>query len=338
MKWYIIGLVFIGIIAAIAATVLMVTLQANAGGGLIRTNPADEPVEILVATKSMPAMVVVAADNVAKQTVKRSEMPTNALTNTVQVVGQVLIGPVLEGQPFTSKQLASTDSGMHLAATLPEGFRAMSILLSDETGIEDVLYPGSLVDVVASFKLPRVDGSSSAEVVSATILQGIQVLAVGKRTIVSEQNDAERIVDDKRGRMITLMVNSQQAEMLNLASTNGKVSVSLRNPLDQVDAPLEGTRLSDLSKELADRIAALAAMESSRIPMTPKEVPAAESANVQLTRSTPGDKPDLIMGAWSAEPALTKAEPEPIYWTTTVLRGRLVEKQKFELPENPNPQ
>ena len=99
-------------------------------------------------------------------------------------------------QPFTARNFASEDSGLHLASTLTEGRRAMSIQLGRESGIEDLLYPGCVVDVYASFRLPSPNGMS-AEVVSTTILQSIQVLAMGKRSIVNEKESSTDAVGDK---------------------------------------------------------------------------------------------------------------------------------------------
>lgn len=321
MKWPILGVIVVGFIAALAATVLIISLRA---GGKPESDEGDT-VEILVAVRDLPAIQLIATGDVAARRVKKEDVPAEALTNSLQLIGQVLISPVLEGQVFTSKHLATTQSGVHLAATLPPGFRAMGVTLSTDTGIEDVLYPGSMVDVVASFKLPALDGGSSPEVVSATILQGVQVLGVGQRTIVSETvKMPENAVNDKRDRMVLLMVDSKQAEMLNLASNHGKLSVSLRNPLDQNAEDLQGTRMSDLSSQLAQRIAALTAIQDARgsLQVASEELP-----------GDPNDAPPAVPSAGEpAEPVqLAAAAPVPV-WTTVVMRGRVVEKQTFDSP------
>jgi len=264
----------------------------------------------------------------------------------VQVVGQVLVTPVVADQPFTARNFASEDSGLHLASTLTEGRRAMSIQLGRESGIEDLLYPGCVVDVYASFRLPSPNGMS-AEVVSATILQSIQVLAMGKRSIVNEKESSTDAVGDK-GRIVTLSLDSQQAEMLQLAVTHGEITLAMRNPLDLERPRMEGTRLSDLSKDLADRIAALAQMEEANNPMMPPEVARAQnsvaSANdsaVVGSVSLPGAGTSGVGGnpAASGEAPASPDEPmaavvrEDPMWITTILRGKLKETQKFPLSQ-----
>lgn len=321
MRWTIAGLVFVGLVAAVSAAVLAVTLRTDIG--LRPGGNESEEVEVMVAARALPAMTMIDSTAIAREKVKRSDLLPKAVTNSSGIIGRVLLVPVLAGQQFTTSQFASSDSGVQLAAAIPEGYRAMSIMLSDDTGIEDVLFPGSIVDVVASFRLPGVGGSTSAEVVSFTMLQGIQVLTIGERTIISPERTevAERT---RRGRMITLMVTTAQAEALQLAVTHGEVSVALRNPLDTALVNAPGTRMSDLSKDFADRIRKLLEQEVTPTPLTPPELTKAgdaEPGNVPGSPATPGTQP----GAKSAP-------PEAPVWVTTVYRGRIKEVQRFTLP------
>lgn len=321
MRWTIAGLVFVGLIAAVSAAVLAVTLRADLGMG--QGNSETEDVEVIVAAKALPAMTMIDSTSIAREKVKRSALLPKAVTNSSQIIGRVLMGPVLAGQQFTSTQFASSDSGLQLAATIPEGFRGVNISLSDDTGIEHVLFPGSIVDVIASFRLPSIGGSSAGEVVSFTLLQNIQVLTVGERSIIAPERP-ELPETSKRGRMITLMVNTAQAEALQLAVTHGEVTVALRNPLDTTLVNATGTKMSDISKGFTDEIRKLMEQVSSPTPVTVPEFTKAASATD--TAAAPGQ----------TSPAPTQLPaPEPPMWTTTVFRGRIKEVQKFTLPPEP---
>lgn len=342
MKWTIAALILVGLIAAGAAAVLAVTLKTDFGRST--ADAGSQKIEIIVASKALPAMSMIESNAIAKITATKSEAPANAVTNSAQIIGRVLLVPILEGQAFTTAQFATSDSGLQLAATIPEGSRAMSVMLSDETGIEDLLYPGSIVDVVASFRLPTVTGGTSAEVVSVTLLQGLQVLAIGGRSIISEEKDPTDVdPSGRRGRMITLMVNTAQAEALQLAATHGKVSVSLRNPLDMALIDVSGTRISELSKDLAERIRRLTETEVGAAPLVVPEL---------LTRGTAGSSGDgstsgtgtpgsngasgSAAGTGGTTPAGTassSSKPPPT-WETLILRGRSREIQKFEVKED----
>src|SRR5437870_977256 len=108
MKWTVLGLIVVGIVAAGSAALLAVTLQANVTrqGAVVDAQDA----EILVATRDLPAMTIVDTAGVAAMKVHRTEMPAKSLTSTAQVIGQVLIMPVLKGQPFTGLQFATSES------------------------------------------------------------------------------------------------------------------------------------------------------------------------------------------------------------------------------------
>lgn len=343
MKWTIAALILVGLIAAAAAAVLAVTLKTDFGRG---GDVGSQQMEVIVATRPLAKMTMIDSTCLAKITMNKSEAPEKAITNSAQIIGRALLVPVLEGQTFTSTQFASSDSGIQLANLIPEGSRAMSVMLTDETGIEDLLYPGSIVDVVASFRLPAITGGISAEVVSVTLLQGLQVLSVGGKSVVSD--GAPQLEPDpsgRRSRMITLMVNTAQAEALQLAATHGEVSVSLRNPLDTQTIEVDGTRISELSKDLADRIRRLSENELGAGPLVVPELPSTATAGTGSagtsgtpnggtgTSSVASGSPSTANGATSAA-----APRQPATWQTLILRGRSREIQKFEIQPEQEPQ
>jgi len=326
MKWMIIGLLFVGVLAALSATIVAVSLPSAFNFGRLDQALATEDVEVLVATRDLGAMTIVDSTAVATQAVQPANVPNGALHDAVQVVGQVLVKPVLAGQPFTSSQFAAGSSGVSIAAALPEGYRAMGILLSDDSGIEELLYPGSVVDVVASFRMPAANGGMSNERVSATILQKVQVLSVGRRTIVSDASGdvVSESVEPSRRRIVTLMVNTEQAKALQLAVNHGTVSIALRNPLDEAAQSPQGTYLSDLSQELAETIAALAETGESGGPLAPPRAGTVEAAGDATTPNAPAH----------GRPA---ASADPQYWITTIMHGRLKATESFPMSETLKP-
>src|SRR2546421_271903 len=63
---------------------------------------------------------------------------------------------------------------------VPSGKRAMAVALTDHGGLNGVLYPGSIVDVLASFK------SKTGEGLSTTLVSGVEVLAIERHTLILE--------------------------------------------------------------------------------------------------------------------------------------------------------
>jgi len=328
MKWTVALLIVVGLAAALCAAVLTAGLRS--GWSLNRSAAVEEAheVEILVAAHGMPAMKVVDASGVARRTVMSNELPENAITDLTNVIGKVLVTPVVDGEAFSARHFASNESGLNLASTLPEGYRAMSTVLNTDAGIESLLYPGCVVDVVSSFRLPAAPGRPSGEVLSATLLQGVQVLAIGPRTIVNgdsadDADEGASSLDRKRQRMVTLMVDSDQAEALQLANAYGDLTITLRNPLDATRQHSRGMVLSDLSEEIAARLSALNQVASAA-PMF-----ATEFDDEGPSRASFEAQAEPVAPVRREEQRAPKAQPT---WTTTVLRAGKTETLKFDVP------
>lgn len=242
MRWTSIGLAALGVVSATAAAVLVAALGRPAGG-----TEARPDVSVVVAVRDLPAMTALRAEDLVTRNVQPGLAPAGSFRDPLQVIGKVLTAPVAEGQAFSPVSFVADGSAMRLAASLPEGRRAVSVGLDDDLSVEGLLYPGSVVDVLATMRLRTPDDGN--EPVTVTLLQGVTVLGVADRTVVSpeaaEAAPVQEVRDSRRPR-VTLLVDSKQAEMLKLAMEEGSVSLVLRNPRDTGPAAPGGTDLSSL--------------------------------------------------------------------------------------------
>ena len=87
-------------------------------------------------------------------------------------------------------------------------------------GVAGFLLPGNRVDVVSTKR-----GAGGRDSVSDTIVENLKVLAVDQ-TVSSDKNDPVIV------RAVTLEVTPEQAESIVKATEEGKVQLTLRNPLD----------------------------------------------------------------------------------------------------------
>lgn len=223
MKLSVVLLAVAGVVAALAAAVLMGTLSAP------RSEPGGGKTTLLVADRDLPALTVVTEAVISQQEITRSQLPAGGLTSPAQVVGQLLIVPMTKGQAFTSACFAGKSPGQQLLKALPAGKRAMSVSLANYSALSGLLYPGAVVDVLSTYKSPMEGG-----VVSKTLLRGVQVLAIEDQTIGAEKTEKGESSSPQRssgsGRQVTLMVDSKQASALQVAMEQGSVSLVLRNP------------------------------------------------------------------------------------------------------------
>jgi pilus assembly protein CpaB len=247
MKWAIVGLFGLGVVAAIAAALLVVSLDSGAGGVADGENPdaPDPDVPVVVASSDLQAMTVLSPDSVTITMTKRKVAPVGSLPATIHAIGRVLKVDVKTGQVLTATDFHSQGSAAELAAALKEGERAVNVALSDSMGVEALLYPGSIVDVLVSMKLRAADGGEQ-EPLTLTLLEGVRVLGVGMQTIVHQPEGEERAGRGPRP-TVSLAVTAEQAEKLKLAMQEGSVSLTLRNPTDETAVPDRITGLPSLS-------------------------------------------------------------------------------------------
>ena len=97
--------------------------------------------------------------------------------------------------------------------------RAVTVRVDDVVGVAGFLLPGNHVDVVAA-RMHNDTQRAEAE----TVLRNLNVLAVDQTA--SQDKDQPVVV-----RAVTLEVTPKQAEVLVRAREEGKIQLTLRNPL-----------------------------------------------------------------------------------------------------------
>ncbi len=338
MKWTIVTLVFLGMLAAFCASLLVGALRA---GG--RRGAADE---VVLAKASLPAMSVVSSRHIESDKSPRDKLPEGYLTSPIQAIGRVLAVPVVAGQVLTESSFVTKGTEAQLAAALPYGMRAVSVSLSRQAISGGLLYPGCVVDVLASFRLPSSE-RARGQAISTTLLHGIQVLGVEGETVVSERGAAEKATQAGRssGRnlTVTLMVDSRQAEALQLALRHGSVSLALRNPLDRYPVDLDATilsegRLAKLGTTLTPAVLA-AAYDRDRGLLDANDLARLIAADA----NDPNHPFALPSPAYSADSqmrmldAVFQGSQSPPGWLVTVIRGSKVEEAEVDVTQEPAP-
>jgi len=244
MKWTIVILVVFGMISAVATTILVNVLRHGTSGDL------SSIMDVLVASRPLPAMSVVTPSHIIKRKIAKNLLPEGYLLDPSQAVGKVLSKPVVQGQVLTKHCFITEGGGAQLAASLPQGMRAVSVPVSSHSVMGGLLYPGCVVDVLATFSLTYTE-RETGQAISTTLLQGIQVLAIQEVSVVSKPEPEKKgVLDTRRGTSystltVTLMVNSKQAEALQLASQNGHIMLAMRNPSDKQTTDIAATVLSE---------------------------------------------------------------------------------------------
>ena len=205
--------------------------------------------------------------------------PAGAFADPKELAGRGLIMPVIQNEPILANKLASKDAGAGLPPAIPPGLRAVSVRVNEVIGVAGYVLPGNRVDVLAVVN----PSEKHEEVTSKVILTNVQVLAAGTKIERDERNNKPMAVS-----VVTLLVAPEESERLTLASTEGKIQLALRNPLDKTMPSTPGIRPAALlGFAAASHSAAMRARTAAAPAKAMAAAPADTSTVVEIIR---GDK------------------------------------------------
>lgn len=146
------------------------------------------------------------------------QVPQGFYGTVDQVVGNTVFDPIGEGEPVTGSRLASSRTGGY--SGVPTGMRAVSVHVTDSSGVMALLHSGQKVDAQV---VTHPKDASSTEV--RTALEDLTVLSVQPQPEASSQGANLPVV--------TLLARPNEADILATADAGARVRLTLRNPLDQ---------------------------------------------------------------------------------------------------------
>jgi pilus assembly protein CpaB len=190
--------------------------------------------QVAVATTDLSPGVALAAGSVKIASWPRELIPPQAASAMQQVDGRVAITPIATGEPILFSKLAPVGTAAGLSSMLDENKRALTVRVDDVSGVAGFVHPRDKVDVLVDMKMQGANDSFSK-----TILQNITVMTIGQTT---ETKDNKPTVVNT----VTLEVTPMQAEVLNLASSEGKIRLALRGRRNDNIVETSGVAVSQL--------------------------------------------------------------------------------------------
>src|SRR5271155_1599150 len=148
-----------------------------------------------------------------------SGLPPGAYSKKSQVLGRGVIIPISRGEFILPSKLAPENAGAGLPSLIPPGMRAVSVRVNEVVSNAGFVGPGTRVDVLLT---GTPNGSSESQ--TTTVLQNVAVIASGHTLERNASGEAQSTP------VITLLASPEDAERLTLASSEGKIQLSLRNP------------------------------------------------------------------------------------------------------------
>jgi pilus assembly protein CpaB len=205
----------------------------------LRTSPgasnSERAVSVVVAANDVPVGAKLADQDVGMVTIPQSAVPPGFFSEKSKVVGRGAVLPISKGEFILPSKLAAVNAGGGLPSLIPPGMRAVSVRVNDVVSVAGFVQPGTRVDVLAT-------GNQGAgnERQTTTVLENVAVIAVGKNLDRSASGETQT------ASVITLLVPPDDAQKLALVSQEGRIQLSLRNPLDTKKGGIGATRTSSL--------------------------------------------------------------------------------------------
>lgn len=248
-KKLLVAALVVGLFAALFLYLFVVQVQSEKDEIL-----ADQVV-VVKASKLIPSGSELTHENTTMSKVPSQFLPPNPLLekdlqiylNTAVAV-QIEPGAMVLTSDFSIAEVARTLSGK-----IPLAERAMSVAVDNVSGVSGLLRPGDRVDILGTFshlgkegEIKDSQGKKQAGFVTMPLLQNVTLLATGQQ--ISEVLDGQ---NRQRGySTVTVSVTVEEAELLTITQTKGKLLFLLRNREDVKTVPVKRQLLSQVLIDL----------------------------------------------------------------------------------------
>lgn len=270
-------LLLIGIVALALGAFVSFTVYRNLQS---RNGPNNVPgVDVVIAAGDIQVGAKIEDKDVKVVRFPAGDLPPSYVRQKSSVVGRGVVLPIAKGEFVLPLKLAAENAGYGLPSLIPPGMRAMSVRVNEVVSVAGFVVPGTRVDVLLTG-----NPSGASEQQTTTVLENVAVIATGQRLERSSAGGPQMTP------VITLLVSPDDAQRLTLASTQGRIQLALRNPLDTKQQDLATVRTNSLYKNI--------------------------SAPTSVVRERPKRK-------------TVEAPPGPAVYTVEVIRGNKTDVTKF---------
>jgi pilus assembly protein CpaB len=217
---------------------------------------ADQ-VEVVKAARNIPAGTPLTKDRITTEKVPRKFLPPNPLLESELNIylGTPVAVNVEEGAMILTSDFSVAEVSRTLSSKIPPEERAMSLAVDSISGVSGLLRPGDRVDILGTFPIGTKEelvedaqGNKAVGYVTMTLLQNVTLLAVGQEISDVPSGDKGK----RRGSYstVTMSVTIDEAELLTIAQTRGKMTLLLRNREDVEVSTITKKTLREVLEDL----------------------------------------------------------------------------------------
>ena len=182
---------------------------------------ANEPfTDVVVAVVDIPERTVIREEMLKTVHMPNELVQADAIKDMSAAAGKVAKLNILKGDSITANKLFGDVTKEGFIASIPADKRAISLAITDITGISGFAKPGDYVDVMVIH-----DKTQKNTISGELTLQNILLLAINKNSDIADGKK-----DEKKEQMatVTVAVSPEDAIRLAVAQTKGTIYLALR--------------------------------------------------------------------------------------------------------------
>ena len=224
------------LLIAVVTAVMAKNMFTGAGASQAAAAPAvPMGPKVLVARKPLPVGSMIEPDSLTYQAWPKELLQGAYYTQGTtdgdpqKMVGMVVRNPVTAGQPLTRGSLVGPQDRGFLAAALGPGMRAVTVPVTQTSGVAGFVFPGDRVDMVLTQAVEG-GGDGPPLKVSETIVRNLRVLATDQA--MDQVKDKEGKITVHPSTTVTLEATPRIAEKIAVSQSMGQLSLALRSIAD----------------------------------------------------------------------------------------------------------
>ena len=216
------------LLAALFFAVLSAYLIYQFLGGMDETQETKaERIIFIAKTDLAPGSEISNADVEKMEISIDAYVPGSALSDMKEIVGKTAKDRIVEGEIFVEERLVDDDE-KDLTFFVPQNKRAISVNTDEFSGVGDMIKPNDHVDIYITAYEKSIETANSKIYMPETsilLLQNIQVLAVSKEKLRTDEDEREEIPNNYA---VTVAVTAEEGEKLVLGEEMGSIKFALR--------------------------------------------------------------------------------------------------------------
>lgn len=198
--------------------------------------------EVLVPIQQIEPGVALEPTMFKKEKRPKLGLPPRAIKDFEEIKGQYSRSIIVPDLPLAQEYLTQVRPANTITARIPEGYRAVTINVDVRTSVEGWARPGARVDVIWASRIRNKEAVT-------VIVQNAVILSAERQTDTSNTPQQQpgllpgRQPPPQAGvpNTVTLLVSAKDAQKIQLASTTGALSLSLRGDTDAGQGQASGS-------------------------------------------------------------------------------------------------